>query len=440
MSNILHFYHLTALDYINTAYSGCPISGQAPWWPKDNTADMLGGTTATSLITDYVEALNIRRECHRLGAYASGKQPCQAALIPGGVTKVVSSDMKTTMQGLLTTIRNFIDSTYVPDVAAVAANFGHLLHGNVAKGSGDGCKMYVAYGTFPNSAGGSLICSGFLNATAGTVGGWLTASNPSNDIPLDPSKIKEFIKYSRYDEGGGGSNYDGLHPSVGVTKPSYGKAGAYSFLKAPRYCTGTTTATTHVAEVGPLARVLVNYAANNQQWRAKTSWFMSQLGGLTTTSIPALRSVIGRHGARALETKVIADAMTGWINALSTTATTGETYRHRNIPRTSSTGFGMTEAPRGALGHWMRVDGRKISGYQCVVPSTWNLGPKDSFDQLGPVEQSINGAVATDDASGRTKIGRIIRSFDPCIACAVHLVSPDKKKVSKFTVVDPEKR
>jgi hydrogenase large subunit len=183
--------------------------------------------------------------------------------------------------------------------------------------------------------------------------------------------------------------------------------------------------------------MVVNTLAGVQPWASTVTNFITGTLGLPlATGLANLPSVLGRHAARALECKGTADLMAGWIAQLTTTATTGETYRHRNIPM-ASTGYGLTEAPRGALGHWIKIDGTKVSNYQCVVPTTWNGSPKDSLGQPGPIEQAIMGTVLTDDATGRTKVGRIVRSFDPCIACAVHIVSPDKKTISKFEVVPP---
>jgi len=430
MSHITHFYHLTALDYIATNYVGCPISGQAPWDPKDNTADMVTGTLATALIMNYVAALDVRRECHRLAAYASGKQPCTPVLIPGGVTKVIDANLKANMAGVLTTIKSFIDSTYVPNVLTVAKAFsGALLVGSASKGVGRGCKKYLAYGTFPSSAGSQFITGGFLDAT-GPVAGW-----GGSTVALNPAFIQEHIKYSNYDEGLLGG-YDKLHPSVGVTKPKTGKTGAYSWLKAPRYQTAAGSANTNVCEVGPLARVMVNYCAGIAPWVSTVNQFITGAAALAlplTTGLANLPSVLGRHAARALECQAVANAMVGWINAVSTTApSTGATYTNRVIPKGTWTGMGLTEAPRGALGHWVRIDGKKISSYQAVVPTTWNGSPKDSYGQPGPIETALSGIFVTDDTSGRTRVGRIIRSFDPCIACAVHIVSADKKTISKF--------
>jgi Ni,Fe-hydrogenase I large subunit len=353
-------------------------------------------------------------------------------LIPGGVTKVVDANLAGKMSGVLSDVKNFIDKTYLPNVVVVAKAFsGDLLAGTAGRGVGRGCKKFLSYGTFPDSANSMLLTGGFLNATAASHTSWTVYA-------LNPANIEEHITYSYYYDDAFNS-YTKLHPSVGATKPSYGKAGAYSWLKAPRYQTGSGSANCHVCEVGPLARVLVTYKQNSVPGlNAYVNAFITNSSGLNMnadTAIDALPSVLGRHAARAVETQVIADTMQSWIQSLQTTSATGQTYRHRNIPRTSSTGFGLTEAPRGALGHWMRIDGRKISNYQCVVPTTWNGSPKDDYGQIGPIEHAISGSVVTDDATGRVRVGRIVRSFDPCIACAVHIVSPDKKKVTKFEVV-----
>jgi hydrogenase large subunit len=348
------------------------------------------------------------------------------------------------MQCVLTDISNFIDSTYCSDVITVAtqALSADILAGSQGSGRGIGCQKYIAYGTFPQSSGNPALMSGFVDSAAA-----LDSASPTTwtTSSFTPDNIREYISYSYYDEGVLG-DYNNLHPGSGVTKPNYSKAGAYSFLKAPRYVVGTNV---HVAEVGPLARALVNYFNNTDIQNAVDNFITGTYGvtglnsalGDSTTVIPLLRSVVGRHACRYIETKYTADAMSNWINQLTTQAagSTGVTYTHRNLPRVSATGYGLTEAPRGALGHWIRVDGRKISNYQCVVPSTWNLGPKDTLDQQGPVEQAIEAVRGVNnDVSSRVRVGRIVRSFDPCIACAVHIVTPDKKTVTKFEI-DPNK-
>jgi len=433
MSHILHFYHLAALDYINTDSS--MLSGVAPWGNgKDNTSDMVSNPTADVLVGHYVQALNIRRKAHEFAAHMSGKQPCQPCFTPGGVTNAV---ITTTLTGNLmtllgdntslaasnsgTNIRSFIKYVYIPDVKTVAAAFSsQLLYTGTETDAGSGCARYLAYGSFPDSSGVPYLSSGFLDATAANTASWTLS-------PLDPSLITESVKYSKYDD-----SCEGLHPSAGSTQPSPNKSGAYSWIKAPRY-------NGHSAEVGPLARVLVNAwsaaLGNNgtQHWLTAVVSFLGSVG-LNTNHIPALRSVLGRHAARAIECDVIADKMVNWINALQTTSATGETYRHREIPRTGS-GYGLTEAPRGALGHWITIEGKKIANYQCVVPTTWNARPRDVNEEVGPIEKALEGIQLpndTESASARVKVGRIVRSFDPCIACAVHIVYPDKNKVVKF--------
>jgi len=459
MSHITHFYHLAALDYINTDYSDCPISGVPPWSPKDNdTATMVptaGGTTgdtATTLILHYVQALNIRRKAHEMAALISGKQPCQPMLLPGGVTSVVTTALTSNFNTLIgdpdasigdswitaansgKNILSFINYVYQPDILLVAPIISGFTKASSTQG-GSGVAKYLAYGTFPNHSTGTLyISSGFLDATSGVVSpGWtLSTFNQGN--------IAEHIKYSYYDEGGGANTQ--LHPSVGVTKPQYGKSGAYTWAKAPRY-------NGNVAEVGPLARVLINYASaalhgntNVTVWKDTVDYVMNALGlnnPSILANIPELRSVLGRHAARFIEAKVIATAMTGWLRDIHSQPLTGGTYTHTPIPSgANNSGYGLTEAPRGALGHWIRIAGRRIANYQCVVPTTWNVSPKDDSGVNGPIEKALIGTPidtgASSAAINRLRVGRIIRSFDPCIACTVHIVTPDRKTIDKFEV------
>jgi hydrogenase large subunit len=435
MSHILHFYHLAALDYIDI--NGSVISGQSPWAPQDSDAISqrisLSGANATIL----VEPLNIRRKAHEMAAYLDGKHPHQPSLIPGGVTNVVTTDLTAGFSTLLATIRSFIDTKYVPTVVAVAkANSGELLIGTAASGAGIGCKKYLAYGTYPeaDSGAGNLFCTGgFLDTSS-----WAPSSIPGSVAAFNPANLREYVKYSYYD-----NSCTNLAPSAGDTVVKYPKTsdGAYSWLKAPRYVAGGTT---HVCEVGPLARVLVNYLANtNTVWKDTTNLVLTGASylGLSTNEIPYLRSVLGRHAARAIECKVVADKMATWLTALTTTTSAGQTYVHKDIPAGApyTYGYGFTEAPRGALSHWIKISGRKIKGYQCVVPTTWNASPKDDGGQLGPIETALSGTyvgnpASSGDPASRLAIGRIIRSFDPCIACAVHITYPDKDKVVKFEI------
>jgi len=188
-----------------------------------------------------------------------------------------------------------------------------------------------------------------------------------------------------------------LNPSGGKTNPVYPKAGAYSWLKAPRYEDA-------VYEVGPLARMWVN--------------------GDYQSGI----SVMDRHAARALETKKIAYAMKAWLNQL----VEGNPYYTSLVIPASAKGMGLTEAPRGALGHWESIRASVIDNYQCVVPTTWNASPMDDMDQHGPIEQALIGTTVS-EPSQPIELLRIIHSFDPCLACAVHLIKPGGE-ITKFIV------
>ena len=215
------------------------------------------------------------------------------------------------------------------------------------------------------------------------------------------------MKYSKYD--GAGS---GLNPADGVTEPDVYKSGAYSWLKAPRY-DGI------VHEVGPLARMAVNYLSGDATVVSLIDGVLAEVGGQFTD----LLSVLGRHAARALEAKLVADAMVGWLDALAV----GEAaYAESSIPESAS-GIGLTEAPRGALGHWIDIEGGKIGRYQVVTPTNWNASPKDDLEQMGPIEQALVGT-AIADPDQPVEILRIVHSFDPCLACSVHMVRPGKRE------------
>jgi hydrogenase large subunit len=181
-----------------------------------------------------------------------------------------------------------------------------------------------------------------------------------------------------------------------------------------------------VHEVGPLARVLVNYAKGDLETKEVVD---SALAELKATP-KALFSVLGRHLARALDGKLVADAMAEWVLQLRP----GEpAYVEYTLPE-EGRGMGLTEAPRGALGHWVEIKEGRIANYQCVVPTTWNASPRDTKGQPGPIEQAIEGTRIKDEENP-FEIVRIVRSFDPCLACAVHLITPKGRSLGEFSVV-----
>ncbi len=210
--------------------------------------------------------------------------------------------------------------------------------------------------------------------------------------------IREDVKYSMF------SSPSGLHPGQGLTVPAPDKDQAYSWLKAPRY-DGLPL------EVGPLARIMVAYRRGLPHVKKEVDHLLAGLG----RPVENLVSVMGRHAARALECKIIADRFSSWAEAL----VPDEPGFHDFQPPSSGRGAGLTEAPRGALGHWLTIKDRKIANYQCVVPSTWNCSPRCDQGRPGPVEQALTGTPIA-DAENPIEAARVVRSFDPCLACAVH--------------------
>ncbi len=393
-SHILHFYHLAAPDFINTT----GILDMAPWKPRFVTPDMVGGDVAKTLVGHYVQALAIRRQCHQMGAIFGAKMPITTTMVAGGCTETVTSAKVTAFRTLLTTIRNFINTVYLPDVQAVAKAFPQ--YGTIGKG----CGNLLAFGVFD---GGGVATTTVLrdddddddddDRPTTTAGGLLLKAGRFTGGQygtVSASQISEYVKYSYY-----AGTTTKRNPANGVTTPAVDKAGAYSWIKAPRYAA-------KVHELGPLARMWIN--------------------GDYRTGI----SVIDRHAARAAETKKIADAMNTWLSQLSSGSSA---YTYKAVP-TTATGVGLTEAARGALGHWMQISNKKISRYQIITPTAWNASPMDDMGQHGALEQALIGLKIA-DITQPIEVLRVVHSFDPCLACSVHMVEPKRNgKKLEFTL------
>jgi len=402
MSHILHFYHLAALDYINL--DDTIVKDMAPWDPNYVTDDMVTGDTAVALVGHYVQALAMRRKAHQMAAIFGGKLPCAPSFVPGGCTEVVTQDKIDDFRTLLAEQRTFIDGTYIPDVLTVAGAFSEYF------GIGVGCGNLLAYGVFDLTDGSKLLARGRCNTQLAL-------------DTVDPGKIIEYVAHSKYRDN------EGKNPADGVTQPKADKPDAYSWLKAPRY-------DGQVYEVGPLARMAVNYLSGDPTAVALINGVLTdpQLGGSEEEPLPisVLFSVLGRHAARALEAKLVADAMggtaddeddNGWLGEL----VVGEpVYSESDIPRDAS-GIGLTEAPRGALGHWIDIKRRRIDRYQVVTPTNWNASPKDDLGQMGPIEQALIGTPVA-NTEQPVEVLRVVHSFDPCLACSVHMLRPGKNK------------
>ena len=402
-SHITHFYLLSGLDFVDvaqvTTYSGSDpalvtlrdwakseianntVNAGGPFLPQFPAQLIRDPALNLGILRHYLEAIEVRQSGHKLGATFLGKLPHAAALIPGGITEKITAIKIASARALLDRLRTFIETVFLPDVVAVAQAFPAYFE------LGRGCGGFLAYGVFPERDDGSAP---FL--PSGVVLG-------EQLQPLNPGAITEDVRYSWY------SSASGRKPTEGETTPDATKAGAYSWLKAPRYAG-------RPLEVGPLARLLVAYHGSHN------SAAKSAVDGLlkATGRTPAdLVSVLGRHAARALEAKLLADRCAEWIEQL---VPDQPACRDFTIPESGS-GVGLTEAARGALGHWIEIRDRKIANYQCVVPTTWNCSPRDDRDQPGPMEQALLGTPIADAASP-IEAARVIRSFDPCLACAVH--------------------
>jgi len=241
---------------------------------------------------------------------------------------------------------------------------------------------------------------------------------------VDIAKIEEHVKHSWY------AGEGALHPSKGETKPEPpqgGKVdvnGRYSWMKAPRY-------NGEPMEVGPLARVLIAYGKGHEPTKKAVDGLLKKL----QLPVDALFSTLGRTAARALETQIIGEAMEGWMDQLVTNLKNGntKTYQSYEMPATGM-GAGLNDVPRGALGHWIEIKDQKIGNYQLVVPSTWNIGPRCAKDKMGPLEEALVGTPVA-DPKRPVEVLRTVHSFDPCIACGVHVIDPESNEVYKFKVV-----
>jgi hydrogenase large subunit len=343
----------------------------------------------------------MRRKGQEMLALFGGKMPHNMGIMPGGVASVPTVDNITSFLWRLKELQEFVDNVYLPDVLAVAQVYSDYFE------IGRGCGNLLAYGSYELDGKEADLTKRKRFFKPGITSTDLKFSE------FDPVKITEEVKHSWYAD-----SISGRHPSQGDVIPDREKKGAYSWLKSPRYCG-------MVFEVGPLARMMVNYVGGNLGVKSLVDSTLSQVN----LNPKAMFSVMGRNLARALETKLIADAMVNWILQLKP----GEpAYISYKLPQ-ESIGMGLVDAARGALGHWIEIKEGKIANYQVITPSTWNISPRDDKNQPGPLEQAITGTKIKDEANP-FEIVRIVRSFDPCLACSIHLLSPKGRNLGKFRV------
>jgi hydrogenase large subunit len=476
--HLVHFYHLHALDWVDvvSAVKADPrrtseLAQSISPWPNSSIgyyrdlqsrlkrfveSGQLGpfkngywGHPGYKLppeanlmaVGHYLEALDFQREIVKIQTIFGGKNPHPNWLV-GGVPSPINLDSPgaINMERLNMVARiidetiTFIDQVYIPDLLAIAS-----FYKDWAKwGGGISSQNVLAYGEFPD------IANDDSNKSLMMPRGAILNGNLKEILPVDLrdlNVIQEFVPHSWYKYA---DESKGLHPFDGVTDPNFvlGKntkgtrtdiqnideSAKYSWVKAPRF-------KGQPMEVGPLARYVVAYAMGKPEFKEPVDMVLKKL----EVPLPALFSTLGRTAARGLECSWAAHKMKYFYDKLIANIKAGQTST-ANIdnwePKTwpvECKGVGYCEAPRGALGHWIRIKNAKIDNYQCIVPTTWNAGPRDGKSQIGAYEAALmNTPMAKPEEP--LEILRTIHSFDPCLACATHVISPEGKQIATVQV------
>ena len=465
--HVVHFYHLHALDWVDIvsalsadASKTSALAQSISDWPLSSPKYFAGvqnrvkafvergqlgpfanaywGHPAYRLpaeanlmaVAHYLEALDWQREFIKMHAVLGGKNPHLQSFLVGGMSTPIDPNSQSAINAgtiaelkqLVAKARDFVVRVYIPDLLAVAAAYKDWA------GHGKGVGNYLAYGEYPDDDTSSPGL--FLK------GGVIRGRDLSKVAPFDPNKVTEYVSHSWYDYQQGDAV--ALHPSKGETAPNYtGPAPPYdrldtdkkySWLKSPRY-------DDEPMEVGPLARMLVSYVSGHPRVKELVDGVLKALN----VGPEALFSTLGRVGARGIETQLLAEKMDEWVDALAANMGAGDLRIHDNSKWEPSSwpadamGAGFHEAPRGALAHWVHIEDGLISNYQCVVPSTWNAGPRDAKGRRGPYEEALVGTPVA-DAERPIEILRTVHSFDPCMACGVHVVDGTRRTLSSVRV------
>lgn len=370
--HILHFYHLLALDYVK----GPDVP---PFIPRYNGPGIykLPPEINDLGVKGYLGALNIRRIGHEMTALLAGRGPHVQGLTVGGVTECPTVDGIAGYLWRLKKVEGFYNEIYLPTLYAVAKYYPELFK------IGTGCKNFLSYGVYPLND----EYTRFLFKPG--------VYTKGKDRPLDLDKITESVKHSWYDD-----KTTGLNPKEGKTVPKVNKKRAYSFAKAPRY-----DGLPH--EVGPLARMWIENPVISEH--------VNEFLGIPEDKDVRFRdlgekafSILGRIVARAEEGWIEVQATKGWLMEIKP----GQpVYVKVEVPE-EGIGHGNTEAPRGSVGHWIRIKGKKIAHYQVIAPTSWNVSPRDDAGTPGPIEHALIGT-PVDDIENPVNVVRVIRSFDP---------------------------
>lgn len=455
--HVIHFYHLHALDWVDVvsalkadpaktsqlaqSISDWPLSGEKYFKSVQDRVSALVASKQLSLfgagywghpayhlppeanlmaVAHYLEALQFQKNFIRIHAVLGGKNPhLQTFLVGGMATAMDPNEPGATINPeridflleVAKSAQSFVNQVYIPDVLAVAGFYRDWFE------RGEGLGNFMSYGAYPL---GSIKDPANFFLPRGII----LNRDLSKVHPVDPANVTEYVTHSWYEYSGGDQN--AKHPFDGETNPKYSGPKPpyeflevdqkYSWLKAPRY-------QDQPMEVGPLARLLVAYASGQQDVKMLIDATLAKLKAPAT----ALFSTLGRIAARALETQLLANRLSGWVEELGNNLAhgnlrihNGEKWDPNSWPKTAR-GFGFFEAPRGSLGHWVEIEDQAIKNYQAVVPSTWNAGPRDARGQRGAYEAALLKTPVA-DPDRPLELLRTIHSFDPCLACAVHVV------------------
>ena len=474
--HLVHFYHLHALDWVDvvSALSADPratseLQQSISSWPKSSPgyfrdvqnklkrfvesgqlgpfANAYWGSPAYKLpaeanlmaVTHYLEALDFQKEIVKIHTIFGGRNPHPNWLVGGmpcsinvnetGAVGAVNMAWLNQVSDIINNSIAFVDQVYIPDLKAIASFYKDWTFGGGLSG-----KNVMAYGEFP------AIPNNYTNDSWMLPNGAILNGDLSTvyDVDVrDPEQIQEFVNHSWYDYPDPNA---GLHPWDGVTEPKFelgpnakgtktniealDENAKYSWLKAPRW-------RGNAMEVGPLARYVVAYARGQEDVKEQVDGLLQDLG----LPITALFSTLGRTAARGLECSWAAHKMRGVFDGMMANIKAGDVATanmDKWEPETwpaDTKGVGMGEAPRGALGHWVHIKNSKLENYQAVVPTTWNASPRDPAGNIGAYEAALLGTPMADPEQP-LEILRTIHSFDPCLACASHVMSPDGQELA----------
>jgi len=464
--NIIHFYILSAVDWVDIASAAMQADARkasilaqqlSPW--KNNSyqevkqiQDRLKGLIESGQLgpfssgywghpamqlepevnliaaVHYFQALEYQRKINKVVTILGSKTPHIQNLAVGGVANPINLDSPATLtmerlfyiKTLMDEVRDFIQQVYMVDVAAIAANYPEWC------GYGKGNGTYLSVMEMPMDTEGKQFAmpGGYLKL--GTTDDFRRISTYNDPFFID--NVKESVKHSFY------SGDWTRHPYVEETEPKFDEGGAdgkYSWVKSPSFLN-------EPAEVGPVASVLAMNAARHKPAVEHTKRMLDLINsiGVKRHGMDILPSTMGRHISRSIRAAVVHDAMLAQWDALIGNINSGDvsTFNEPHFPEREVRGVGMHEAPRGTLSHWIVIENGKIRNYQAVVPSTWLAGPRGTNDEPGYYERCLVGNPVADPEKP-LEVLRTIHSFDPCMACAVHMLDPDGQEFSSIKLI-----